>query len=71
MTSEKVKLFCILDGDSTAFPVKIACDDTVGELKKAIKEEKPNDLQGLDADKLILFHVSITDEGNPVHLENV
>ncbi|KAF8949847.1 hypothetical protein BGZ46_004913, partial [Entomortierella lignicola] len=71
MTSEKVRLFCILDGDSTAFPVKVATDETVGELKKAIKGEKPNDLQDVDADKLILFHVSVADEGKPVHLENV
>ncbi|KAF9991786.1 hypothetical protein BGZ79_003981, partial [Entomortierella chlamydospora] len=59
MTSEKVKLFCILDGDSTAFPVKVAADETVGELKKAIKGEKPNDLQDVDADKLVLFRVSV------------
>ncbi|KAF9086174.1 hypothetical protein BGX27_003252, partial [Mortierella sp. AM989] len=59
MTSEKIKLFCILDGDSSPFPVNLSCDETVGDLKKKIKEEKPNDLQGLDADKLILWHVFI------------
>ncbi|KAF9993836.1 hypothetical protein BGZ79_001448, partial [Entomortierella chlamydospora] len=71
MTGEKVKLFCIIDGEYSAFPVKIPCDDTVGELKKAIKDEKPNDLQDLDADKLILWRVGVPDEGNPVNLENV
>ncbi|KAF9992579.1 hypothetical protein BGZ79_002908, partial [Entomortierella chlamydospora] len=59
MTSEKVKLFCILDGDSTAFPVKVATDESVGDLKDAIREKKPNDLQDVDADTLILWHVSI------------
>ncbi|KAF8946546.1 hypothetical protein BGZ46_005758, partial [Entomortierella lignicola] len=59
MTSEKVKLFCILDGDSTAFPVKVATDESVGDLKDAIGEKKPNDLQDVDADKLILWHVAI------------
>ncbi|KAF9393295.1 hypothetical protein BGX21_010802 [Mortierella sp. AD011] len=40
MTSVKVKLFCILDGDSTAFSVKIEPEDTVDDPKKKIKEEK-------------------------------
>ncbi|KAF9090104.1 hypothetical protein BGX27_002349, partial [Mortierella sp. AM989] len=40
MTSEKVKLFCILDGDSTAFSVKVEVEDTVDDLEKKIKEEK-------------------------------
>ncbi|KAF9397540.1 hypothetical protein BGX21_008749, partial [Mortierella sp. AD011] len=69
--STEITLFCIIEGDSVAFPVDIPSQKTVGHLKKAIHKEKSNDLQHVDADKLILFHVSIADEGNPVHLENV
>ncbi|KAF9416742.1 hypothetical protein BGZ76_004608, partial [Entomortierella beljakovae] len=57
--TQKIKLFCILDGDSSAFPVKLEVEDTIGELKKAIKEENPNDLQDVDADMLIIWRVSI------------
>ncbi|KAF9426175.1 hypothetical protein BGZ76_002873 [Entomortierella beljakovae] len=59
MSTKKIKLFCILDGDSSAFEVKLDPDDSVATLKEAIKDKKPNDLQGLDADKLILIQVSI------------
>ncbi|KAF9090109.1 hypothetical protein BGX27_002332, partial [Mortierella sp. AM989] len=52
MTTQKIKLFCILDGDSSSFPVDIPLDVTIGDLKEAIKEKKPNDLQGLEADRL-------------------
>ncbi|KAF9345382.1 hypothetical protein BGX26_003215 [Mortierella sp. AD094] len=59
MAIDKVKLFCILDGDSTAFKVIISLDDDVDDLKKAIKEEKPNDLKDFDADRLVLWRVDI------------
>ncbi|KAG0012920.1 hypothetical protein BGZ80_011418 [Entomortierella chlamydospora] len=59
MTSEKVKLFCILDGDSTAFPVKVATDETVGELKTAIKSENKNLFDDVDSRELTLWSVSI------------
>ncbi|KAF9408640.1 hypothetical protein BGZ76_005819, partial [Entomortierella beljakovae] len=59
MANEKIKLFCILDGDSSAFPVKLAIDDTIGELKKAIKEEKKPRLDDIASDELVLFQVSI------------
>ncbi|KAG0024322.1 hypothetical protein BGZ80_004284 [Entomortierella chlamydospora] len=59
MTVEKVRLFCILDGDTTAFSVKVESDDTVDELKKAIKSENPNLLCDIDARELVLWHVSI------------
>ncbi|KAF8947741.1 hypothetical protein BGZ46_005489, partial [Entomortierella lignicola] len=64
MTSEKVKLFCILDGDSTAFPVKVATDESVGELKTAIKSENKNLFNDVDARELTLWHVSISIGGD-------
>ncbi|KAF9081985.1 hypothetical protein BGX27_004680, partial [Mortierella sp. AM989] len=71
MTTQKIKLFCILDGDSSAFPVKLDSDDTIGELKKAIKEEKKPRLDDIDADKLLLYQIAIPDEGTQVNLNNV
>ncbi len=57
-----VSLFCLLCGEATehAFPVKIAKEETVGDLKKLIKAEKAPDLDTFPADKLTLWSVSIT-----------
>jgi hypothetical protein len=54
-----IKLFCILDGDSSPFSIKIEVNDTVDDLKDAIKEKNPNVFSSTDARELILFHVSI------------
>ncbi|CAK4597438.1 unnamed protein product [Aphanomyces euteiches] len=35
-----VKLFCVVVGEGRPFPVDIAATETVGDLKKKIKEEK-------------------------------
>ncbi|KAF9368106.1 hypothetical protein BGX21_006807, partial [Mortierella sp. AD011] len=59
MTSEKVKLFCILDGDSTAFKVTVALDDDVDDLKKAIYKEITTDPE-VKAKDLTLWHVAVT-----------
>ncbi|KAF9432465.1 hypothetical protein BGZ76_010776 [Entomortierella beljakovae] len=68
---------CILDGDPSAFEVTLDADDSIAALKKAIKGEKPNDLKEIDADKLILYKVSIpmgddNDDQNeqPVYLKD-
>ncbi|KAL4118788.1 hypothetical protein PRIC2_011110 [Phytophthora ramorum] len=51
-----VKLFCAIVGVAgRVFEVEIDADQLVGDLKKAIKGEKPNDLKDIDADKLQLF----------------
>ncbi|KAF8943231.1 hypothetical protein BGZ46_006573, partial [Entomortierella lignicola] len=64
-------LFCILDGDSSAFEVNLDADDSIAALKRAIKGEKPNDLQGIDADKLLLFQIAVPDEGTKVNLDKI
>ncbi|KAF9896380.1 hypothetical protein BX616_007570, partial [Lobosporangium transversale] len=69
--TDKISLFCILDGESTVFSVKILPTKTVDELKKAIKKEIENDLQGIDADELNLYHVSVLDEGTTVNIADV
>ncbi|KAL4093723.1 hypothetical protein PRIC1_011155 [Phytophthora ramorum] len=51
-----VKLFCAIVGVvGSVFEVEIDADQLVGDLKKVIKGEKPNDLKDIDADKLQLF----------------
>ena len=54
-----MKLFCwILDKSESSFPVDVAHDDTVGDLKKEIMNNKSHALAGLDADQLTLWKVS-------------
>jgi len=77
MTNNLLTLFCLVDGESTPFPVKIESTETIGGLKKAIKDEKTNDFNDVDADKLTLWRVSIPDDDDddddriPIVLDNV
>ena len=59
-----ITLLCLVKGNTTAnaFPVDIEKDQLVGHLKKAIKAEKQNDFAGVDADKLRLWKVPISDD---------
>ncbi|RHZ81513.1 hypothetical protein Glove_120g217 [Diversispora epigaea] len=59
-----IKLFCLVKGNSAthAFPVNINRCDTIGDLKEAIREKKPNEFTGVDADKLRLWKVEIPDD---------
>ncbi|KAH9148729.1 hypothetical protein AeRB84_008020, partial [Aphanomyces euteiches] len=49
-----LKLFCVVVGEGRPFPVDIAADATVGDLKEKIKEKKPNSIR-CDADALRLY----------------
>ncbi|ORZ18265.1 hypothetical protein BCR41DRAFT_44323 [Lobosporangium transversale] len=69
--TQKIKLFCILDGDSSAFEVQLDADDSIAALKKAIKKEKEPEFDYIPADKLNLFHVSVPDEGATINLANI
>ena len=62
MPETMIKLFCWIFGDPKTFPVKISPDETVGDLKKAIVTQKPNRLQGIDADSLRLWKKEISNE---------
>ncbi|KAI1302991.1 hypothetical protein EDD11_005444 [Mortierella claussenii] len=55
------KLFCLVDGEtaSRAFPIKVAHDDTVGDLKDLIKIKKAPEFDDIVADSLTLWRVSI------------
>ncbi|KAG9410015.1 hypothetical protein AC1031_018047 [Aphanomyces cochlioides] len=51
-----VKLFCVEVGEERAFPVDVAADENVGDLKDKIKEKKPQSIT-CDADRLGLYRV--------------
>ena len=57
----KLKIFCLhLPNDDRSrhpFSVSIGNDQTVDDLKDAIKLKKANDLKDIDADNFILFKV--------------
>ena len=59
--SSTLNINCLVLGDdaSHTFPIKIAKSDTVGSLRKLIKEEKSHTFQHVDADTLVLWKVSI------------
>ncbi|KAF9370391.1 hypothetical protein BGX21_005573, partial [Mortierella sp. AD011] len=59
MTAQKIKLFCILDGDSSAFEVKLDADDSIAALKDAIKEKQSPLLDDIRASELLVHHVLI------------
>ena len=62
MPETMIKLFCWIFGDRQLFAVKISPDETVFDLKKAIVNEKPNRLQGIDADSRRLWKKEVTEE---------
>ncbi|KAF9896598.1 hypothetical protein BX616_007140, partial [Lobosporangium transversale] len=62
----ELKIFCIVDGEATAFSVKILSNCSVDELKQAIKAAKKNAFKDIDADQLTLYRVSIPDEDKTV-----
>jgi hypothetical protein len=47
-----------------AFAVNISSSKLVSHLKEAIKAKKQNDFAGVDADKLKLWRVEISDDDN-------
>ena len=60
MTSGKLILTClVISDDPELFEVDIDESSSVAGLKKAIKNEKPNSLEGYDADELDLWRVSL------------
>ncbi|KAG0071922.1 hypothetical protein BGZ92_004149 [Podila epicladia] len=78
MTDNRLSLFCLVDGEAAPFSIRIASSDTVDDLKKAIKTEKTNAFEGVDANNLILWSVSIPvsdddddDDEVPVYIDNI
>ncbi|KAI8594854.1 hypothetical protein EDD21DRAFT_65187, partial [Dissophora ornata] len=59
MTDNHLNFFCLVNGESTSFPVEIDSTKTIGDLKDAIKAKKAPRLDDVAADELILWRVSI------------
>jgi len=58
----KLKLLVFVIGLDSSFPVTIQSLETVDDLKKAIVNEKSNDLKDVDPSGLTLFKVSLPDD---------
>ncbi|KAI9450412.1 hypothetical protein F5148DRAFT_1290817 [Russula earlei] len=54
-----LELFACLKGTDSPFPVNIERTRTVGHLKEAILQRKPNALKDFDADQLVLYKVEV------------
>ena len=55
-----INLFCLVDGESTAFSVKnIPSSDTIDDLKELIKIKKSPEFNDIAADRLSLWRVTI------------
>ncbi|KAM6492778.1 hypothetical protein JOM56_012502, partial [Amanita muscaria] len=67
-------LYCWVLGEESGhiFPVKIASTESVGALKKAIKDKKRPQFDHIPADTLVLWNVSIHFDSNlERNLENL
>ncbi|KAF9991463.1 hypothetical protein BGZ79_004445, partial [Entomortierella chlamydospora] len=62
LPSYVLELNCIVEDESSSFPVRILSTEKVGILKNAIKEAKKAKLDMFDANELTLYKVSIPDE---------
>ncbi|KAF9367938.1 hypothetical protein BGX21_006946, partial [Mortierella sp. AD011] len=55
----ELEFFCIVEKESTAFPVKIFSNQNIGNLKNVIKEAKKRRLDEFAADELTLYKAEI------------
>ena len=62
MAPVQLKLFVFIIRLNTLFPVTIESSETVGDSKESIVIENPNDLKGVDADRLSLYQVELPDD---------
>ncbi|KAG0009255.1 hypothetical protein BGZ81_003550 [Podila clonocystis] len=59
MADNLLSLFCLFDGETTPFFIKIPSGDTVDSLKDIINVKKSPEFDDIAAGKLDLFHVSL------------
>ncbi|KAF9219577.1 hypothetical protein BS17DRAFT_668808, partial [Gyrodon lividus] len=64
--SSYMALNCWVRGDTlnNIFPVKISSTETIGAVKKAIKNEKPVGFRDVDPNDLVLYNVSVPVDGD-------
>src|SRR5712672_1440236 len=60
--ASQLKLFAYIIGLNTSSQVTIESSETIGNLKTSILVENPNDLKGVDADRLTLYQVQLPDD---------
>ncbi|KAG8801350.1 hypothetical protein FRC17_006671 [Serendipita sp. 399] len=56
------KIFCIIEGQNSPFPIKIISSETVGDLKDKIKEKDPITLGNFPVHTLTLYLVNVLDD---------
>lgn len=68
-----ITLFCLVKGDTTAnaFSVKINRDESISNLKDAIKVKNQNDFASVDAKRLKLWKVEIASDRLDDRLKNL
>ncbi|ORZ20930.1 hypothetical protein BCR41DRAFT_394840 [Lobosporangium transversale] len=66
-----INLLCIVDGESTAFPVDILPGKSICILKRRIKDEKHPEFADISSRRLVLWHVSLPEDGNQVNLDDI
>jgi acyl carrier protein len=75
MSNLEPLVWCWTVGDKPpslrVFHVQISHEVTVGELKKAIKEEKRVDFDQIDADSLDLYEISVAEDNMDTELSNI
>jgi hypothetical protein len=57
-----LRLKCLIEGEDIVFPVTVARDDEVSDLKNEIKRQCAVSFEGVDARHLELWKVSAIDE---------
>lgn len=62
-------LYCAIIGHNTTFPVHTDETQTVGELKKSIKEEKKHTLASYEADQFTLYKANIYISGEEAYTQ--
>ncbi|KAI8359578.1 hypothetical protein B0O80DRAFT_233929 [Mortierella sp. GBAus27b] len=59
MTDTHLTLFCLVNGETTSFPVAIESTKTIGDLKDLIKTKQTPDFDDIAAKSLTLWRVSL------------
>jgi hypothetical protein len=57
MANDSYRIWCLVEGDTTIFPVTASRTLFIGELKDLIKVKNNRALNGVDADELKLWKV--------------
>ena len=59
-----LRLYIYIKDEPCSFPIFIQSSEMVGELKKAISEKVSDILEHVNTRQLVLYQVSLPDDGN-------